>query len=146
MSLFLRTLECFLSGVEVSVNLVDMINHWSMNCAQFKDFVSHKCLADAGLLHERWQVRALFYYNDKYFCHWIRWIQWKDLEKTPMCSFWIFNYHFEFPAKRFGNSVYIFNWKDIFICHKHSKIKLNTLPVKSSRGHKIQMVDIFIIM
>ena len=29
-----------------------------------------------------WEVAGWSPFNDKYFCHWIRWIQWKDLGKT----------------------------------------------------------------
>ena len=44
-------LKFFLNGVELSLNSVNLvnsgnlINHWSMNLVQFKDPVSHMCLA-----------------------------------------------------------------------------------------------------
>ena len=58
-----------------SVNSGNLINHWSMNWAQFKDPVSHMCLAGTvaaswSLTQEvaGWQVRALsMYSNDIYF-------------------------------------------------------------------------------
>ena len=40
-----------------------------------------------GLWHRMWQVWAPF--NDAYFCHWIRWIEWKLLGKTPL---WLINF------------------------------------------------------
>ena len=44
------SLEFFLNGAELSLNSVNsekLINHWSMNWAQFKDPISHMCLAGA---------------------------------------------------------------------------------------------------
>ena len=42
------TLKFFLNGTELlshSVNLGNLVKHWSMNWCQFKDLVSHMCLA-----------------------------------------------------------------------------------------------------
>ena len=62
-------LEFFLNGAELSLNSVNsekLINHPSMNWAQFKDPISHMCLAGAvvacwSLTQEvaEWQVRVL---------------------------------------------------------------------------------------
>ena len=59
----------FLNGAELSLNSVNsekLINHPSMNWAQFKDPISHMCLAGAvvacwSLTQEvaEWQVRVL---------------------------------------------------------------------------------------
>ena len=38
-------LEFFLNGAELSLNSEKLINHWSMNWAQFKDSITHMCLA-----------------------------------------------------------------------------------------------------
>ena len=41
-------ISSFLNGAKLalnSVNSVNLINHWSMNRVQFKDYVSHMCLA-----------------------------------------------------------------------------------------------------
>ena len=64
-----QALEFFLNGTELllnSVNSEKLINHWSMNWAQFKDPISHMCLAGAvvacsSLAQEvaGWQVRVL---------------------------------------------------------------------------------------
>ena len=43
----IQTLEFSLNGAELSVNSGNQINHWSMNWGQFKDPVSHMCLAGA---------------------------------------------------------------------------------------------------
>ena len=73
-----------------SANSGKLINHWSMNWAQFKDPVSHMCLA--GTVVASWSFTQswlggrfeLFNCNDKYFCHWIQWILWKHLGKTQL--------------------------------------------------------------
>ena len=62
-------LEFFLNGAELSLNSVNsekLINHWSMNWAQFKDPISHMCLAGTvvacwSLTQEMpgWQVQVL---------------------------------------------------------------------------------------
>ena len=72
---FNRTMEFSLNGTGIHWIQQILINHWSMNWAQFKDPVSHMCLAGAvvaswSLTQEvaGWQVWA-FYCNDKYFCH-----------------------------------------------------------------------------
>ena len=62
-------MEVFLNGAELSLNSVILANsgnleiHWSMNWAQFKDFVSHMSLVDAVVaswsLTQEVQVRAL---------------------------------------------------------------------------------------
>ena len=68
-----------------SVNLGILINHWNMNWSQFKDPVSHMCLAGSILVSNVGGGRfEPFYCYDKYFCHWIRWIQWKHLGKTQL--------------------------------------------------------------
>ena len=78
----------FLNGAELSLNSVNsgnLMNHRSMNWAQFKDPVSHMCLAGAV-------VASWFSYtrggwcNAKYFCYWIRWIQWKLFKKNSIVS------------------------------------------------------------
>ena len=67
-----QTLEIFLNGAEFSLNSVNspnsrnLIYHWSMNWAQFKDSISHMC---PGL------------FNNFCFCPSIRLIQWKHLGK-----------------------------------------------------------------
>ena len=61
-----------------SANSGNLINHLSMNWAQFKDPVSHMCLAVADaswILHNRWQLRVLLITN----------IQWKNLGKSQSC-------------------------------------------------------------
>ena len=59
------------------MNSGNLINHWSMNWSQFKDSMSHMVLTGAVVaswsLNKRWQVWTL-YCNDKYFCHWIRFL------------------------------------------------------------------------
>ena len=81
-SLFTGTLVFFLNGAELSlipVISVNLINHWSMNWAQFKDPVSHMCLV--GTVVASWsltqEVAGSNPFNDKYFCYRIHWIQWK---------------------------------------------------------------------
>ena len=47
---FTSTMEFFLNGSELSlnsVNLGNLINHWSMNWAKLNDSVSNMCLAGA---------------------------------------------------------------------------------------------------
>ena len=93
-----------------SVNSWNLINHRSMNWTQFKDPVSHMCLAGSVVASwsltlevARLQVWTL-YCIDKYFCHWI---QWKHLgkasvvcwipRKTAQCfftSFYVYTIHF----------------------------------------------------
>ena len=90
-NLFIKvTLKFFLNWAELLLNLVNsansrnLINHWSMNWAQFKHPVSHMCLAGTVVAsYKRGGRYEPFYFNDKYFCH-IRWIQWKHLGKTPL--------------------------------------------------------------
>ena len=51
------TMEFFLNGAELSLNPVNsgnLINHWSMNWPQFKDPVSHMCLA--GTVVASWSL------------------------------------------------------------------------------------------
>ena len=81
-----KSMEIFLNGAKLSLNYVNftnsgkLINHWSMNWAQFKDPTFHMCLAGAVVLY--WSLTQEvagfepFYCNDKYFCPWIRCIQW----------------------------------------------------------------------
>ena len=67
-------MEFFLNGAELSLNLVisanssNLINHWTMNWAQFKDPVSHMCLAGAVVaswsLKQKMAGSSLF--NDKF--------------------------------------------------------------------------------
>ena len=66
--------ECFLNGAELLVNSGNLIIHWSRNWAQFKDSVSHMCLA--GAVVASWSLTQEvglggrfkpFYCNDKYF-------------------------------------------------------------------------------
>ena len=75
-----------------SANSGKLINQWSINWAQFKDPVSHMCLAGAvvacwPLAQEvaGWQGFECFYWMT-YFCHQIHWIQWKHLGKTQIAS------------------------------------------------------------
>ena len=55
-------LEFFLNGAELSLNSVNsgnsgnLINHWSMNWAQFKDPIFHMCLA--GTLVASWSLKC----------------------------------------------------------------------------------------
>ena len=66
----------FLNGAKLSLNSVisansrNLINNRSMNWAQFKEPVSHMCLAGTvehpGLLHKRWEVQALLMTNIVY--------------------------------------------------------------------------------
>ena len=79
-----------LNGAELllnSTNLGNLINHWSMNWAQFKDPVSHMCLAGAVVaswsLTQEWQVRALLL-NWKIFLSLNSLNSVKHLEKTPI--------------------------------------------------------------
>ena len=77
----LISVEFFLNGEEFSSNSVNsansgnLINHWSMNWAQFKDPMSHMCLA--GTMVAFWsftqEVIGSKPFNDNYFCHWIHW-------------------------------------------------------------------------
>ena len=64
----------------ISANSGNLINHWSMNWAQYKDPVSHMCLA--GAVVTSWSFApegaGSSPLNDKYFWHWI---QWKHLEQ-----------------------------------------------------------------
>ena len=73
-----------------SLNSGNLINHWNMNWAQFKDPVTHMCLA--GTVVASWsltqevagqQVRAHLL-KWQIFCHWIQQIQWKHLGKTQL--------------------------------------------------------------
>ena len=69
----------------ILMNSGNLINHWSMNWAQFQDSVSHMCLA--GAVVASWslteEVAGSSPVNDKYFLSRICWIQWKHLRKTP---------------------------------------------------------------
>ena len=67
-------MEFFLNGAELSVNSVNsgnLINHFSMNWAQFKDPVSHLCLCwccgSILVSHTRRGRFKPFYCNDNYF-------------------------------------------------------------------------------
>ena len=67
-----ETMECFLNEAELSLNSVNsakLINHLSINLAQFKDSVSHVCLA--GAMVASWsltqEVVGLIPFNDNYF-------------------------------------------------------------------------------
>ena len=58
-----------------------------MNCAQSKGPVSHVscwCCGSILVSYTRGGRLEPFYYNGIYFCHWIRWFQWKHLGKTPL--------------------------------------------------------------
>ena len=53
----LQIMEFFINGVELklnSANSQNLINHWSMDWAQFKDPVSHMCLA--GIVVASWSL------------------------------------------------------------------------------------------
>ena len=93
----LSSMEFFLNGEELSLNSVisansgNLVNHWSMNWAQFKDPVSHMCLAGAVIASWsfRQEVAGSSLLMTNIFCHWIRWMKWKHLGKTPMrCEKW----------------------------------------------------------
>ena len=81
-------MEFFINGAELLLNSVNsansgnLINHWSMNWAQFKDPVSHMCFVwcCSGILvsHTRGSRFKSLNCSGEYFCHWI---QWKHLEK-----------------------------------------------------------------
>ena len=53
------------------MNLVNLINHRRMNWSQFKDPVSHMCLADTVVasLSLTQKVAGSCPFNEKYFCH-----------------------------------------------------------------------------
>ena len=62
-------MELFLNEAELSLNSGNLINHWSVNWVQFKDFVSHMCLA--GGVVASWSLtqdvaNSSLYCNDKY--------------------------------------------------------------------------------
>ena len=63
-------------------------NHWSKNWAYFKDPLCDLCLPCAVVAS--WsltqEVAGSSPFNDKYFCYWICWIQWKHLGKTPLST------------------------------------------------------------
>ena len=68
-------------------------NHWSMNWAWFKDPVSHMCLA--GTVEASWSLTQEVAGSSPFtvminFCHWIRWIQWKHLGRTPRTRIVVF--------------------------------------------------------
>ena len=65
-------MECFVNGTERSLNSVNsgmLINHLSINLAQFKDSVSQVCLA--GAMVASWsltqEVVGSIPFNDNYF-------------------------------------------------------------------------------
>ena len=64
-------LEFFLNGAELTLISANLINHISMNWAQFKDPVSHMCLA--GAVVACWsltqEMAGLSPFSNKYFCH-----------------------------------------------------------------------------
>ena len=68
-------MEFFLNGAELSLNSVNsansgnLINHSSMNCADFKDLVSHVCLAGAVVASWSltWEVEGSSPFDDKFF-------------------------------------------------------------------------------
>ena len=72
-------MEFFLNRVELSLNSVNLINHWIRNWAQFKDLLCFLCLA--GTVVASWsltgEVAGSSPFNDEYFFHWIGWFQWK---------------------------------------------------------------------
>ena len=53
------------------MNSGNLINHWSMNWVQFKETVTCVLLALWSLTQD---MAGLSPFNDKYFCHWIRWM------------------------------------------------------------------------
>ena len=61
------SVEFFLNGVKLSVDSDNLINHRSMNWDQFKDPVSHMCLA--GTVVASWsltqEVPGLSLFDDK---------------------------------------------------------------------------------
>ena len=72
-----------------SVNLANsgnQINHWNMNWGSCLSHVSSWCCGSILVSYTRGGRFEPFYCNDKYFCHWIRWIQWKHLGKTQIVS------------------------------------------------------------
>ena len=74
-----------------STNSGNLINYWGLNCGQFKDPVSHLCLA--GDVVASWsltqEMAALnpFTVMTNIFSHWIQRIQWKHLKKTQLVFF-----------------------------------------------------------
>ena len=67
-------MEFFLNGAKLSLNSANsenVINHSSMDWAQFKDPIFHMGLA--GSVVASWpltqEVAGLNPFNDKYFCH-----------------------------------------------------------------------------
>ena len=66
-----------------------------MNRGQFKDPVSHLCLA--GAVVAPWcltqEVASANLFDEKYFSHWIHWIQYKNSEKKSIVP------QYEFPFR-----------------------------------------------
>ena len=74
------------------MNSENLRNHWSMNWVQYKDLLCY--LSVCGLVVSSLSLTQEilgssptlpFLYFINFFCHWIQRIQWKHLEKTPMC-------------------------------------------------------------
>ena len=71
----------------ISSNSGNLISHWNNNWTQFKDPIS---LASAAIGF--WSpipvATGSSPFNDKYFCHRIRWIRWKHLGKVgDVCGY-----------------------------------------------------------
>ena len=83
-----NSVKFFLNGAELSLNSVssrNLISHWSMNWAQFKDPVSDICLAGAVVVSwsQTQEVAGLssFIVMTYILCHWIQRFQRNILEK-----------------------------------------------------------------
>ena len=72
-----QILELFLNGAELSFKSVDsvnsgnLINHFNINWAQFKDPVSHivACWHCGSIVVSYTRGGRFIPFNDKYFCH-----------------------------------------------------------------------------
>ena len=67
-----KIMEFFLNGAELSLNSVNsgnLINHWTMNWAKYKDRLSHWHFGSILVSYTRGSRFKPFYCNDKYFCH-----------------------------------------------------------------------------
>ena len=70
-----------------SAKLVNLVRHWRIN---WSEVVVCTCLCFGSILVSCTRSGRFepFYCNDKYFCHWICWIQWQHLGETPfLCLF-----------------------------------------------------------
>ena len=138
-----KLMEFSLNGAELSLNSVNsansenLRNHWSMNWVQYKDLLCYLCLC--GLVVSSLSLTQeilgsnptmlIFYFIS--FCHWIQRIQWKHLEKTPICSV-------HFSKETWGhNNVFLPLHYDTFkLCHEPVYVRVYSHQAKEKAKAK----------